>query len=259
MIEFLSKRASESSFIFFVIIIIIDRHVDLKTYANIMIRPSAFAQEKRKKSQFVVIIYVPASNLQHFFFYRSVWRTGGRSFEFIMQIKLSVCLFSISCSSSSQLSSWIPLWLLMLFRRVASVLWLWPFVVWMLSWPLLYVASSIDSTVLPSFVDCVSFEVKLTLLTRFVVCFEKHSEFLLRPNLGKKLFSACSCALISWVLAHVKAFIKDFLKLSLRNAYRIGFMAEFEYPRQPTRMNIVTSNFVRQTSGDELINAIWLT
>lgn len=170
-------------------------------------------------------------------FYRSVWSTGARAAEFefnIMQIELSFCLSSISLSfsSSSQLSSSAckPLWLLSLFRRVPSVLLWCPFVGWWpFSWPftLIYVASRIDSTVLPNFVDCVSFDVIWALLTRCVVGFEeKQSEFLLRPKRGKKLFSTWSCAFISFVFAHVKAFMKDFLKLSLKNAYKIGFMAE---------------------------------
>ena len=159
-------------------------------------------------------------------FYRSVWRTGARLVElvFIMQIELSFCLSSISRSSSSsaQLSSSpCPPWrLLTLFKRVASVLLWCPFVgLWPISWPfpfpLIYVASRMDSTVLPNFVDCVIFDVMFTLLTRCVVGFEeKHSEFLLRPKRGKKLFSTWSCAFISFVLAHVNAFMNDFLKLS---------------------------------------------
>lgn len=161
--------------------------------------------------------------------YRSVWRTGGRALELMMQIELSVCLFSISCSSSSALPSvtWVPSWLPKLLSSATSVLLWCPFVVvWPFSWPLLN--DKIDSTVFPNFVDCVSFDVIFALLTRCVVGFEKHSELRLRPKRGKKLFSTWSCALISFVLAQVKAFMKDFLKLSLRNAYRIGFIAELE-------------------------------
>ena len=164
-------------------------------------------------------------------FYRSVWRTGARlvAFVFIMQIELSFCLSFISRSSSSSAqlssSSCSPLRLLTLFKRVASVLLWCPFVgLWPFSWPfpfpLIYVASRMDSTVLPNFVDCVIFDVMFVLLTRCVVGFEeKHSEFLLRPKRGKKLFSTWSCAFISFVLAHVNAFIKDFLKLSDKNLW----------------------------------------
>jgi hypothetical protein len=39
----------------------------------------------------------------------------------------------------------------------------------------------------------------------------------------------------------------------------MGFIAEFEYPKQPTSTNTVISNLLWQTSGGELIRAIWLT
>lgn len=160
-------------------------------------------------------------------FYRSVCRTGGRVFDVMIQIELSVCLSSISSSSLLSFSSSTVFSLLTLFRWVVSVLLWWPFEC-PFSWPLM-VASSIDSTVFPNLVDCVSFDVIFVLLMRLAfVGFVRHSEFRLRPNRGKKLFSTCSCALISLVFAHVKAFINDFLKLSLRKAYRIGFIAEFE-------------------------------
>jgi hypothetical protein len=45
----------------------------------------------------------------------------------------------------------------------------------------------------------------------------------------------------------------------LRKAYSTGFMAEFEYPKHPTSTKIVISSFDWQTSGGELIRAIWLT
>lgn len=45
----------------------------------------------------------------------------------------------------------------------------------------------------------------------------------------------------------------------LKNAYKIGFMAEFEYPIAPTRTKTVISNLLWQTSGGEFISAIWLT
>jgi len=45
---------------------------------------------------------------------------------------------------------------------------------------------------------------------------------------GNTLFSICSVAFTSFPAAHVQALRKLFLKLSLRKAYRIGFMAELE-------------------------------
>lgn len=45
---------------------------------------------------------------------------------------------------------------------------------------------------------------------------------------GKTLFSRCSVAFTSLLAAQVHAFKKLFLKLSLKNAYSIGFIAEFE-------------------------------
>ena len=39
----------------------------------------------------------------------------------------------------------------------------------------------------------------------------------------------------------------------------MGFMAEFEYPMQPMSRNIVISNLLWQTCGEELVRAIWLT
>jgi hypothetical protein len=46
--------------------------------------------------------------------------------------------------------------------------------------------------------------------------------------LGKTLFSRCKVALTSLPAAQVHAFRKLFLKLSLKNAYKIGFIAELE-------------------------------
>lgn len=39
----------------------------------------------------------------------------------------------------------------------------------------------------------------------------------------------------------------------------MGFIAEFEYPKQPMSKNMVISNLLWQTCGEELIRAIWLT
>lgn len=76
------------------------------------------------------------------------------------------------------------------------------------------------------------------------------------PKRGKKLFSNCNCALKS-LPAHVHAFKNDFLKLSLKNAYKIGFIAEFEYAKHPTNTNNVISRRVLQESGCEFIKATW--
>lgn len=56
----------------------------------------------------------------------------------------------------------------------------------------------------------------------------RRSDCLPLPNLGKKLFSSCNWAFTSLRAAHVQAFMKLFLKLSLKKAYSIGFIAELE-------------------------------
>lgn len=136
-----------------------------------------------------------------------------------------------------------------MFNRVPSCLLLWcPFVWWpFVSCPLLVVASRIDSTVLPNFVELVSFDVMWLCVVMCVVgAFEKHSEFLPpRPKRGKKLFSPWSWALISFGLAHVNAFMNDFLKLSLRNAYRIGFMAVMDENGNETEKSVLMKIFTR--------------
>lgn len=63
------------------------------------------------------------------------------------------------------------------------------------------------------------------------------SEFRLRGNTE---FSRCNVALTSLPAAQVQAFRKLFLKLSDRNAYRIGFMAELEYESAPAMRNTMT-------------------
>jgi hypothetical protein len=45
----------------------------------------------------------------------------------------------------------------------------------------------------------------------------------------------------------------------LKNAYSIGLMAELLYPMHPMSKNMVISNLLWQTCGEELIRAIWLT
>lgn len=103
-------------------------------------------------------------------------------------------------------------------------------------------------------VTVVAVVISLNILLHRVVNVNCDSEF--RQSLtffGSTLFSIFNWAFTSLVVAQVHAFKKLFLKLSLRYAYKIGLMAEFMYPKQPTKRKMVTSSFELHIEPFEVI------
>lgn len=76
---------------------------------------------------------------------------------------------------------------------------------------------------------------------------------------GNMEFSGLSALLTSRRAAHVHAFMKLFLKLSLRNAYRMGLRAELMYDRQEDSRKSTTLKLLWPCLGGLSMSVNWRT